>query len=208
MSASLSHTPVYSTKPLIFNYRETVELYAGAYEWSLSTRDYFTPKLDIDSPNLYIIKSFSFAADINELDYQSAMDIQADGVPEFSLYLRSEGSGTILRMPLQLPVYYRDQEFVQSILPKMGQSGAGKTTGAAIEGAFTAKQANQFMGSFKGKINHTPALVGKQNITLTMTFYIQEIKDQKFIQTFKEPFGGNEKPTIAQRITPQTLRRY
>lgn len=206
MSASLNHIPYYSTKPLVFNYRETVELFAGAYEWNYSTRDYFTPRLDIDSPNLYIIESFSFAADINELDFQSAMNIQQDGVPEFSLYLRSEGSGTILRMPLQLPVYYREQNFIQSVLPKMGQSGADKQTGVNIQNAFTAKEANQFQGSFKGKLQHTPALVGKQSITLILSLSIIEVRDQQYIQTFKDSFGG-EKKTF-NKLASSVSRRF
>lgn len=174
----------YTTEPSQFVFRVSAPLVGGKYTWTKQTKVAAIPEVDIQPNLLYKIYGFNFSADVDELDYQVAIDIAGDKVPLFRLYLDGEASAPILRQPLALANYYTDIPYNKWKKPRQT---AGRKTG---------RQLNQLRGSFDGTLNHLPSMVGRTEINLIMTIFAQEIKDGRLIKELQSEYGGKVAPDV------------
>jgi len=192
--------PYLKTEPLhiVFRSKALVGAVAGGfYDWSVNTlaaqptpngRVTASPRADLDPANLYVIESFTFSADIGQDDYSgaiidntSAPDV-TPGLPRFHLYVLSEGTSPILTQPIPVPQYYPESVFPKWRLYSKEASDVNIPNGT---GFLAFKNTNQFQGAFEGRLVQTPALIGKQSITLILALNVLEIRDQAFIQAYR-----------------------
>jgi hypothetical protein len=184
----------HGSSPLACVFRVNAKLINTKYVWTFNNKVEAFPLVDIQKEFLYYIYGVSFSADISLLDYQASLEIEdistntprqpdANTIPTFNLYLKSENSGSILRQPFAIPTYYSDVDYRFFKKPKTA-SGTGSTTSGGLAG-LTGEQINSLQGSFNGTLIQTPNLVGKQSINLIATIFIQEITSDKQIQNFR-----------------------
>jgi len=172
-SARVIDIPYWTSPPLqlIFQQAITVSI-AGNYVWPVNKQT-FTPNIDLNPDNLYLIQGFTFASDTSDDDYKEAITT----MPRFQLYLEAEGAGPVLRQPIYLPMHLANYPYVRAVLPAGGSSNTHENT-----------VANHFVGSFSGQLIQTPSLVGKPTITLTAILSVQEIGDAEYISAFKSQY--------------------
>jgi hypothetical protein len=201
--------PFLKTEPLHAVFRSKArmgQIVAGFYDFALVTdpaqptpngTNRASPRVDLDPDNLYIIDYFTFSANIGEDDYADAIvdDTAAagtdPGLPRFHLYVESELGGPILKQPIPLPQYYQDAPYPKWRDFSKEASDNIDTTSIVLSGM---KSTNQLQGAFEGRFAVTPALAGKQIITLTLAFGMLEIRDMEFIRQYKahveKPIGA------------------
>lgn len=167
--------------PLLFTYRQTATVGAGAYNFSSdTTANAFTPDRPISQNVLYIIKTMSFAMDIAEEDYWSAIDPTLGGVlPEFSMYVQAEGGAPALREPLVLSRYF---ERLPYLLPLIGKDLLTDAyPGSSASPVAQSFNQNRLLGLVRGNLAQTASLLGKASITAIISFTVHEITDQELI---------------------------
>lgn len=154
-------------EPFELIFKQTAILdYAGQYVFAID-KQYPTPNINIMLNSLYYIWACTFAADVAEADFHGAMLIS----PVFSLYV-SNDMMPILKNPIDCPLYYNGLIFRKGIL-------VSTSTGDQL-----VADTSHFLGTFQGTFVQTPALIGKQDMTLTMILSVQEIGDRDFITQF------------------------
>ena len=186
----LAKIPFLKSPPMHFVYRSTATLQFGQYVFDRTNtpKSNFNPRINIEQNRLYLIRSFSFSADINILDYQAAFFGTGQvNVPTFSLYLKANEAAPFLRQPLQLPTYYEEQDFPKVFIPQRIAGPAAQSGSAAL---VTAKSLNEFQGFFKGVLDQIPALIGKQSVTLILTLNGTEVQDDGFISRYRKSLRG------------------
>ncbi len=174
----LHDIPYFTSPPLLFTYEQVANVMAGTYEFAEGLKQTFTPSRPISPNALYMFDTVDFAADMGEVDYQSARD----AAPQFSMYLQSDGGSPKMREPLALVKYFNTVPYKMSILGKelLGQAYPGSAAVSPTQDFFY----NRLMGSIVGTLNQVPALLGKTDVTLTLVFTAQEITDRNFISDF------------------------
>jgi hypothetical protein len=177
----------FGTEPSQLVFRVSAPLSAGKYTWTPRLKVAAIPQVDLQSVYLYKIYAYSFSADIDELDYQVAIDIGGDKVPQFRLYVDSDAKAPILRQPLALANYYTDVDYRKW---RKFRSASGVKTQSQI---------NQMRGSFDGTLNHLPSMIGKLEINLILTLFIQEIRDDQLIRELQSEYGGKVPPKRKDR---------
>lgn len=177
--------PYHTSPPLLFTFKQTAvsgAVVVGQYNFTTVpvTKIAFTPSRPINGNVLYSFQTVTFAMDIDQSEYQDAIQVQ----PEFSMYLQSDATGPALREPIVLAKYleivpYRlhilGSDLLNAAYP--GQSGFS----AAAQGY----SFNRLLGTVNGILNQTPSLIGRNSITAVLIFSVQEIVDDEFIRAFK-----------------------
>ena len=198
--------PFLKTEPLHVVFRSKAalgQIAPGFYDWSVVTnplqpvpngRVTGNPRADLDPANLYIIRSFTFSADVSEEDYSGAIvdDTSAPtvtpGLPRFHLYVQSESTGPINKQPIPLPQYYPEAEYPKWREYSKEATDVNATLGVGFQ---TMKSTNQFQGAFEGRLRQTVALAGKVSITLILAFTVLEVKDENFIREYKAALSAS-----------------
>lgn len=164
--------PFSKSPPVLFTYRVTAGLALGVYDFGGVTspvrRTLFTPSRPINSNTLYLFDSMSFAMDIDQNDYQSAILT----MPQFSVWNQADAGANALREPVSLDKYFENYRYRLTL---MGGQNAGQSD---------ATRFNKLFGSVTGVIQQTAALVGKASLTAIVKFTAQEVTDQQFIAAF------------------------
>lgn len=174
-NARVIDIPYWTSQPLqlIFQQSITVNI-AGNYVWPVNKQT-FTPNVDLNPDNLYLLQTITFASDTSDGDYKEAITT----MPRFHLYLETEGAGPLLRQPVYLPMHLANHAYTRALIPAGGTSNARENN-----------VANHFLGSFAGQLIQTPNLVGKPTITLTAILSVQEVGDAEYIDAFKSQYKG------------------
>lgn len=192
--------PFLKTEPLhvVFRSKARVgQIVPGFYDFSINanagqptpngTVD-CNPRADLDPANLYAIEHITFSADVAPADYSGAIidDTAAPdtvpGIPRFHLYVFSENSGPILKQPIPLAQYFENTPFPKWRDYQKEVSDFGDQTLVVFQGI---KATNQFRGAFEARLQQTPALIGKQVVTLILALGLLEIRDENFIKEYK-----------------------
>src|SRR5690606_17608619 len=167
--------------PLLFTYRQTAGVAAGVYNFSaITTPQPFTPDRPISQNILYIVKTMSFAMDITSEDYAAAIDPNLGGqLPEFSMYVQSEGGAPGLREPLVLSRYF---ERLPYLLPLIGKDLLTDSyPGASAAPTAQGFNQNRLLGLVSGTLAHAASLLGKASVTAVLSFTVHEITDQELV---------------------------
>lgn len=180
--------PYRTSPPILFVYEQTANLIAGTYDFPDGSKNTFTPSRPILANSLYIFNTLDFAADIAEIDYQSARN----AAPQFSMYVQSDAGGPALREPIPLVKYFTVMPYILNILgtEMLGQAYPGSAAVSPTQNFFN----NRLMGSIVGNLTQVPALQGKTSITLTLVFTAQEITDRNFLQDFNDRSEVGSRP--------------
>ncbi len=174
----LNDIPYRTSPPLLFVYSNTAPLVAGMYTYPIGTKGAFTPSRPINPNSLYIFKTMDFAADVAEEDYLGAITTALN----FSMYVQSDAGGPALREPIPLVKYLKTIPYVLNILgtEMLGQAYPGSAAVTPTQGF----EYNRLLGAIGGVLTQTAPLLGKQTLTLTVVFSVQEITDRNFISDF------------------------
>jgi hypothetical protein len=186
--------------PLLFTYRQTATLAAGFYDFSLdTTANPFTPDRPLSQNVLYRLKTMNFAMDITEDDYEGAIDPTLGGVmPEFSMYIQSEGGNPELREPLVLSQYFKQMPYGKSIIGKDLLSDA--YPGASATPVAQSFNQNRLLGLVNGILAQTASLLGKTSVTATISFTAVEIIDQNIISAIQGQNSGGHEGGVKARV--------
>lgn len=170
--------PYRTSPPLLFVYTESATLSAGSYDWAVGAKNTFTPSRPINANNLYLFNTMDFACDIDQADYQSAISSQMN----FSMYIQSDAGAPALREPIPLVKYYNTIPYILNILgTELLGEAYQNSSGVSPAQGFTF---NRLLGDINGTLLQTPTLIGKESITATLVFSVQEITDKNFIKDF------------------------
>ena len=150
--------------PILFQYRQTAELLAGEYEFTVQ-RLPLTPDKNVNPSATYYFRTITSFADITEEDYSSAIV----EVPEFQLYLQSGAGGPFMRDSVQMGKFLDNLPYEFAIDPE--------------------RDPNKFLGSVKGVLRQTPSLLGKNDITITIIVAAQELNDKAFTDSLKKGYA-------------------
>lgn len=156
----LEDLPYWSSPPIQFVFEKSAPLLAGSYEW-LPVPAVLTPLRPIIDNALYFFRSISLAADISELDFESAIT----DTPKFYTYLSGDAKSVLFREPILMNKFYDQFDYRMTFLRSKG--------------------ANQLFASFSGVLLQTAALIGKTSVTLKAVISAQEIVDDNFINEFQ-----------------------
>src|SRR5690606_13731681 len=183
--------------PLLFTYRQTAAGAAGVYNFtSDTTAKAFTPDRPIAQTILYIVKTMSIAMDISPEDYVSAIDRSLRGVlPEFSMYVQSEGGAPALREPLVLSRYFERLPYLLPIIGKDLLTDA--YPGASAAPTAQGFNQNRLLGLVSGTLAQTASLLGKASVTAVLSFTVHEITDQELVAAIQ---GKNQNGGAAGRV--------
>jgi hypothetical protein len=167
MKGSIYNIPYKNADPFELIFKQNVVIdYAGNFVFPLNKTPPI-PDINLLLNALYFIHEITFAADIAEGDYQGSILV----APVFSLYISSDAY-PVLKNPIDLPKYFNGILFRKGVLNT-------QSTGDGL-----MQDESHFQGSFQGTLMQTPPLIGKQDITLTMIFSIEEINDRDFILAY------------------------
>jgi len=153
--------PLHDTVPVQLVYRKTIALLAGAYTWP-GDRELITVQRPLIHNAVYILRNMSLTADVEETDYTAALTSVATEIPKFMLYLEGTGDSPEFREEVSMPTFLKNYWYHKLIVPHQ--------TPVAIK------------GSWRGKLNQIPALIGKASITLTAVITLQEVIDDRFAE--------------------------
>jgi len=156
--------PYWTSPPIQYVYTKTAPLAAGAYTWVDQPGD-MTPVRPVRNTLLYYFRDITLYADIEEADFSAALDV----TPQFRPSLRGSGNRAVLfREPILMPRFL--QNFGYRLFWETNQTP------------------ERLLGSFRGTLTQTPALIGKTSITLTAIISAQEIKDRNYVDQFKKMY--------------------
>lgn len=173
--ARIEDLPYYTSPPIQFVHTQQAVLNAGTYPLALN-KVTMQNTVQLSDNSLIYIRDMSFYADIERDNYQRALQLAAGtvDVPRLSLYFSGNASNPILRNPVFLGDYFRNQPYRLLKMPK----ATPNTIDAAIQGT----------------LQQHAGLAGIAQINLTVEVYCQEIVDDAFIAavTKKYPQVQNE----------------
>lgn len=174
----LADIPYRTSPPVLFVYEETASLAAGAYTWPNGVKNPFTPSRPINANSLYLFHTMDFACDIDQADYQGAIS----SALSFSMYLQSDAGAPSLREPVPLVKYFNVLPYALNILgTELLGEAYQNSSGISPAQGFSF---NRLLGDVSGSLTQTPTLLGKQSVTATIVFSVQEITDRNFIKDF------------------------
>lgn len=166
--------PYWDSPPMQFSLSQTATLLLGEYKFLDASSDpleatELNGSKNITESSLLMFYDVSFSTDIPILDYQQALNLSGtNDIPQFFLFLKSDAGSPQLKDPLLLQNYLDRQKYILTIDPKVSD--------------------NSITGFFRGKLAQTAALAGISTIDFTISFYVQEITDEQYIQAVKDGF--------------------
>ena len=161
--ARLEDLPYYTSPPIQFTYTQSANLTLGTYPFGLAAKTVMGNNVQLTDNSLIYIRNISFYADVPKVDYQQALQLLAGTVdiPKLSIYMGGNTGVPILRTPIELGDYFREQDYRLLIMPK-----------------YTP---NELLAAIQGTVQQTGALAGVATLNLTVEVYCQEIVDDSFI---------------------------
>ncbi len=176
--------PYASSPPILFTFRQTANLSAGFYDFGGVTGGItkipFNPDRPILPNVLYFFNTITFAMDIEQNDYEAAIV----NLPQFSAYVQADSAGPALREPIVLPQYLLNVPYPLSFI---GAATVNRNYPGAVAPAIAPSDSttNRFLGAVTGKLSATASLEGKTSITAIITLSAVEIKDNAYIEGFR-----------------------
>jgi hypothetical protein len=172
--------PYAKSPPVLFTYRVTAPLALGQYDFGGVTtpvrRTPFLPERPLLPNTLYLFDSMSFAMDIDQNDYQAAIDV----MPSFAAYNQADAGALALREAVSLDKYFENYRYRLTLLGSLSTQG-----GANADGRF-----NKLYGSVSGIVTQTANLIGKASLTAIIKFTAMEVTDKAFVRAFTEMGRG------------------
>lgn len=167
---SRDSVPYWSAPPVQFVYESTASLSLGQYTWT-DTPTELSPVRPIQDNDLYVLSSLTLTADISNDDFTAAIN----ETPLFNFHLLGDSKAPFFREPIQMVTFLENFPFRLVWGPSRGS--------------------DQLLGSFRGVLDQTPALIGKTSITLKVIMAAQEIQDDAIVEDIKtntgQSRGGN-----------------
>lgn len=152
--------PYWGSPPVQYVYESTAILSAGFYTWA-DAPSILTPDRPVRPNVLYFFRNISMSADIAELDFTSAIVT----TPQFNTHLVSDARAPLFREALLMNKFF--DQFDYRLW-------------------WASQQDNdQLLGTWTGVLAQTPALVGKQSITLKAIITAQEVSDEYYVNQFR-----------------------
>jgi hypothetical protein len=160
--------PYWGSPPIQYVYESTAILDAGFYTWA-DVPSALTPNRPVLANVLYFFRNFSMAADIEELDFTSAIVT----TPQFNAHLKSDARAPLFREPLLMNKFFNLLPYRLWWATQQGGDNSDRQTG------------DQLLGTWTGTLIQTPALIGKTAITLKAIITAQEVSDEYFVNQFR-----------------------
>jgi len=162
--------PYYTSPPIQFTFTQQAVLNAATYPFTLAAKAAMNNNTQLTDNSLIYIRDISFHADIAILDYQEALKLLAGTVdiPELSIYMGGNSGVPILRNPIVLADYFREQSYRLLIMPK-----------------YTP---NNLLAAVEGTLQQHAGLAGVNQINITIELYCQEIVDDNFIHAITRKY--------------------
>jgi hypothetical protein len=167
--ARIEDLPYYYSPPMQITFKQKAVLNAGRYIFN-GAREAIGNNKNINDLTLLYIKSMSFNADVDLLNYQRALKLN-DGtvdIPRFSLFAESDTNAPVFIDPIQLTDYFYDQQYKKLLL--------------------MAQTPNRLTGFFRGSLQQHGGIAGVSEITMTINVWIQSITDDNFIKALKSRY--------------------
>ena len=163
MAMNIVDLPYFDSVPIILNGEITADVASGVFSYNGRPVS-FTPREELTDNTLYIITSFSFSADLDELIYQNAIL----KTPEINLWTTGEARTPLIRKPVFGTKYFDAINFMQPFLPQ--------------------KFPNEILFSAKGVIDQNADIValGKSALTLKVILTMYEVVNDEYIAQFKK----------------------
>jgi len=161
--------PYYTSPPLQFTYTQQAALALGTYPFVIA-KTAVANNAQLTENTLIYLRDISFYADIPALDYQAALKLAAGGVdiPRLSLYMEGNAAVPLLRTPIELGNYFREQSF-RMLIP-------------------SHVTPNNLLASVQGTLQQHAGLAGIAEVNITVELYCQEIVDDDFIKAIKRKY--------------------
>lgn len=156
--------PYWSSPPIQYVYESVAPLAGGLYAWE-DAPSTLTPTRPILNNALYFFRSISLTADISELDFELSINT----IPQFFTFLRGDSRAVLFREPILMNKYYDQFEYRIFWISGQGEN-------------------DELLGAFRGILNQTANLIGREEITLKAIISTQEIVDENFIEKFRESY--------------------
>lgn len=162
--ARIEDLPYYTSPPIQFIHTQQAALTLGTYPFLLNKTVMTNSNSQLTDNSLIYIRDISFYADVPVLDYQRALKLAAGtvNIPRLSLYMGGNAGVPMLRNPVYLGDYFREQSYRLLIMPK-----------------FTP---NDILASINGTLQQHAGLAGIVEINITVELFCQEIVDDAFIE--------------------------
>lgn len=175
--------PYWGSPPIQYVYESTATLSAGFYTWA-DTPSAFSPDRPVRPNVLYFFRNISMSADIEELDFTSAIVT----TPSFNAHLQSDAKAPLFRESVLMNKFYNQFDYRLWWSSQQGGDNSTRQSGDSL------------FGTWAGVLAQIPALVGKESITLKATITAQEVSDEYFVNQFRtNPYprlptviGGND----------------
>lgn len=168
--------PYVSSPPVQFVYESTAVLAAGVYAWADNPSP-LTPTRPLQKNAIYFIRKVTLAADVSELDFESAIVT----TPQFFTFLKSDAESLLFREPIQMVKFFDGFEFRQAFFVKQAVVDP-------LSGFAAGTSGDRILAAFRGVLLQTAALLGKADITLKAIMSAQEIVDQNFVNLFRAAY--------------------
>lgn len=152
--------PYWGSPPVQYVYESTAQLVAGFYTWA-DTPSVLTPDRPVRPNVLYFFRGITMAADIDQLDFTGAIIT----TPQFQTHLISDASAPLFREPVLMNKFYDNLDY------RLWWS--------------SQQDNDQLRGTWNGVLQQTPALIGKDSITLKAVITAQEVSDEYFVNQFR-----------------------
>lgn len=152
--------PYWGSPPVQYVYESTAQLAAGFYTWA-DVPSSLTPNRPVRPNVLYYFRNISMAADIAELDFTGAIVT----VPQFNTHLVSDAVAPLFREPLLMNKFFDQFDY------RLWWS--------------SQQDNDRLRGTWAGVLQQTPALIGKDAITLKAIITAQEVSDEYYVNQFR-----------------------
>lgn len=160
--------PYWGSPPIQYVYESTALLDAGFYTWA-DTPSVLTPDRPVRPNVLYFFRTISMAADIEELDFTSAIVT----TPGFNTHLKSDAVAPLFRESVLMNKFFNQLPYRLWWASQQGSDNSDRQTG------------DQLLGSWAGSLSQIPALIGKSSITLKAIITAQEVSDEYYVNQFR-----------------------
>lgn len=160
--------PYWSSPPIQYVYESTAILNGGFYTWA-DRPSILTPNRPVRPNVLYFFRNISMAADIDELDFTSAIVT----TPQFNTHLKSDANAPLFREPVLMTKFFNQFDYRLWWSSQQGGDNSSRNEGDAL------------LGTWNGVLAQTAALIGKDSITLKAIITAQEVSDEYYVNQFR-----------------------
>lgn len=171
--ARMEDLPYYSSPPIQFIHTQQGALALGVYPFVIA-KAAMQNTIQLSDNSLIYIRNISFYADVPELDYQMALQLAAGtvNIPRLSIYFSGNASVPLLRNPVFLGNYFREQDYRMLVRPKVTP--------------------NTIQAAIQGTLQQHGGLAGIGQVNLTVEIYCQEIVDDNFVSAITKKYPAIE----------------